>query len=91
VTGNECANGSAPKQPEEREDPHSPEEREPAPDEPEGEDTEPAAGDDTPDGGELAETGTGPGLISILPLGAGLLLGGVVLYRRRGPRPAHRG
>ncbi|MFI9465592.1 chaplin [Streptomyces xiamenensis] len=34
-------------------------------------------------GGELAETGSsGPGLGVMLPLGAGLMVGGVVLYRR---------
>ncbi|MCK1815507.1 chaplin [Streptomyces sp. XM4011] len=34
-------------------------------------------------GGELAETGSsGPGLGVMLPLGAGLMIGGVVLYRR---------
>lgn len=33
-------------------------------------------------GGQLAATGGGPALNATLPLGAGLLTGGVVLYRR---------
>lgn len=56
-----------------------------------GEDADPAAepaAAAAASGGALAETGAGPELISVLPLGAGLLLGGIVLYRRR---PVRRG
>lgn len=34
-------------------------------------------------GGQLAQTGAGSSLFAAVPLGAGLVLGGVVLYRRR--------
>ena len=46
---------------------------------------EPVAEEGTPDegtGDQLAETGTGLPVGAVAPLGAGLLLGGVVLYRR---------
>jgi LPXTG-motif cell wall-anchored protein len=51
----------------------------------------PSEVDAEPDGGQLAQTGAGQDLIGLLPLGAGLLLGGVVLYRRRESRLGRRG
>ena len=85
--GNECANGEEPATPPEgqpdvpsSEDPEElppTAEQDPAP--------EPVAEEGTPDegtGDQLAETGTGLPVGAVAPLGAGLLLGGVVLYRR---------
>ena len=85
--GNECANGEEPATPPEgqpdvpsSEDPEElppTSEQDPAP--------EPVAEEGTPDegtGDQLAETGTGLPVGAVAPLGAGLLLGGVVLYRR---------
>lgn len=93
-----------PQQPEEPQEPADPEEPgSELPEEEDGPDGSTDAGGDEPAedtedddpaepvaarGGELAQTGTGPELISVLPLGAGLLLGGIVLYRRR---PVRRG
>lgn len=96
AVGNTCVNDSEPApeqpgEPEEPEQPNKPEEpnkpgkpEQPKDEvEPRTETPEREAGKPAPEvmGGELAETGV-PGLGTILPVGAGALLGGTVLYRR---------